>query len=212
MGSEIHKLLKEAIEMFYAKDAEKLLKGGRRRASERCIVNCIARYLWFLLQQRNIEADVDVEYNLDNKNNDIKRIHSGECANNNCEGCWMHEYANGRIKRSFDDDLKEFDKSYVYPDLIVHKRGKGNNYLAVEFKMEETAIKDASKLSKCVNRYTNGALWDFAKLQYFACTTRMDGFKCYDKVAFVILKPDEAEYILPEHFPNLSNGNGSRTV
>lgn len=41
-------LLKEAVEMFYAQDAEKLLRGEDGRiACERCVVNCIARYLWY---------------------------------------------------------------------------------------------------------------------------------------------------------------------
>lgn len=52
-----------------------------------------------------------------------------------------------------------------------------------------------------MNRYTKRAWWDFAKLQYFVCKYRMDGFKCYDKSVFVILKSDSAEYILPKSFP-----------
>ena len=89
MSSKIYELLKEAIKIFYDQDAKKLLREGSRRASERCIVNRIAHHLGCLLQQQDIAADVDVEYNLDNENNDIKRIYREECVNNICEECWM---------------------------------------------------------------------------------------------------------------------------
>lgn len=207
MNDEIYKALKEAIKRFYDQDAEKLLRGGSKRASERCIVNCIARYLWCLLQRQNIAVDVDVEYNLDYKDDDVKRIRCGECAKNDCKGKSVYEYIKQKMTRASKDCFKDSDGKLVYPDLIIHKRGEDENYLAVEFKLKDTAINDESKSSSDGGRYTKDALWDFAKLQYYACKKRMDGFKCYAKIVFVILKPNGAEYILPEHFPNVSNGN-----
>lgn len=113
------KLLKEAVRMFYAQDAAKLLRGADgRSACERCVVNCIARYLWCLIQQRGLAADVDVEYNLDCKSEGLKRLHVSMCTGDDCKGCWMHECLAGRVRyEEMNGD------SLVYPDLIVHVRG-----------------------------------------------------------------------------------------
>lgn len=183
-------LLKEAVEMFYARDAERLLRKVKgRSACERCIVNCIARYLWCLIRRRGLAVDVDVEYNLDCKSEDLKMLHASACSGGACKGCWMHEYLKGRVLRE-----EENDNSLVYPDLIVHIRGTNKNYLAVEFK-KEWAARDGS------GAYTAAAKWDFAKLQYLACKKRKDGVRPYGKAVFVILKSDVAEFILPDQFP-----------
>lgn len=44
-----------------------------------------------------------------------------------------------------------------------------------------------NRMKKCVARYgkgeyTDAAMWDMAKLQYFACKKRKNGIDCYDKV------------------------------
>ena len=144
-------LLKEAVEMFYAQDAEKLLRGEDGRiACERCVVNCIARYLWCLIRQRRLEADVDVEYNLDCKSEAYKRIYASKCMS--CSGCWMNESLMGRVLRE-----KKEDGALLYPDLIVHIRGEDKNYLAIEFKKMDEAVDGDGQ-------YTNAAKWDFAKL------------------------------------------------
>lgn len=102
--------------MFYAQDAEKLLRGvDGRSVCERCVVNCIARYLWCLIQQRGLAADVDVEYNLDCKSEDRKRLYVSMCRGEVCKGCWMHECLAGRVR--YDEENGD---SLVYPDLIVH--------------------------------------------------------------------------------------------
>lgn len=184
------KLLKEAVRMFYAQDAAKLLRGADgRSACERCVVNCIARYLWWLIQQRVLAADVDVEYNLDRKSEDLKRLHASMCRGEDCSGCWMHECLTGRVR--YEDENSD---SLVYPDLIVHVRGTNKNYLAVEFKKEWAAL-DSS------GAYTDAAKWDFAKLQYFVCKKRKEGVRPYGKAVFVVLKSNEADFILPEQFP-----------
>lgn len=183
-------LLNEAVKMFYAQDAEMLLREvDGRSACERCIVNCIARYLWRLIQQRGLAVDVDVEYNLDCKSEDIKRLHVSACRLEACKGCWMHEHLEGRVQRE-----EENDDPRVYPDLIVHVRGTNKNYLAVEFKKEWAAF-DSS------GAYTNAAKWDFAKLQYFSCRKRKKGVRRYSEAVFVILKDEGAEFILQRNIP-----------
>lgn len=82
----------------------------------------------------------------------------------------------------------------IYPDLIVHVRGPSRNYLAVEFKKEDEA-------RKRTGNYKNAAMWDMAKLQYLSCSERMTGVSPYEEKVFVILKPNAAEFILPEQFP-----------
>lgn len=182
------KLLKEAVRMFYAQDAAKLLRGADgRSACERCVVNCIARYLWCLIQQRGLAADVDVEYNLDCKSEDYKRIHASMCMS--CTACWMNEFLMGRVLRE-----KKDDGALLYPDLIVHVRGTNKNYLAVEFKKKGEAVDGDG-------HYTNAAKWDFAKLKYFSCVERREGIRRYDEVVFVILKEEGPEFILPKNFP-----------
>lgn len=183
-------LLKEAVEMFYARDAERLLRKVKgRSACERCIVNCIARYLWCLIRRRGLAVDVDVEYNLDCKSEDIKRLHVSVCRSEDCKGCWMHEYLVGRVQRE-----EENDDSLVYPDLIVHVRGANKNYLAVEFKKKRAAYDSTGG-------YTNAAQWDFAKLQYFSCRKRRKGVRRYSEAVFVILKDEGAEFILQRNIP-----------
>ena len=193
-------LLKSAVERFYAQDAEKLLRGvDGRSACERCVVNCIARYLWRLIQQRGLAADVDVEYNLDRKSEDLKRLHASMCRGEGCKGCWMHECLAGRVRYE-----EENSDSLVYPDLIVHVRGTNKNYLAVEIKKERVAF-DSS------GAYTNATKWDLAKLRYFTCKKRMGGVSPYDKAVFVVLKPNEADYILPNQFPAVEEIGESST-
>ena len=111
----------------------------------------------------------------------------------------MHEYLVGRVQREEEDD-----DSLVYPDLIVHVRGTNKNYLAVEFKKEWAAF-DSS------GAYTNAAKWDFAKLRYFACKKRKGGVSPYDEAVFVVLKPNEADFILPDQFPAVEGIGESST-
>lgn len=187
--------------MFYAQDAEKLLRGvDGRSACERCVVNCIARYLWCLIQQRGLAADVDVEYNLDCKSEDRKRLYVSMCRGEVCKGCWMHECLAGRVR--YDEENGD---SLVYPDLIVHVRGTNKNYLAVEFKKEWSARESSGA-------YTNAAKWDFAKLQYFVCKKRKDGVRPYGKALFVVLKPNSADFIQPEQFPVVEGIGEESTV
>lgn len=187
-------LLKDAIRLFYEWDAAKLLRGeDNKSACERCIVNCIARYLWCLIQQRGLKVDVDVEYNLDCKSGDFKRIQCETCRDCSCKACLMHAFATGEL--SCDEQGKKLDTPFVYPDLVVHARGPGKNYLAVEFKKEY-----AARYGK--GAYTDAAMWDMAKLQYFACKQRKDGIGCYDKVVYVILRDDKPEYIRLHEFPS----------
>lgn len=188
-------LLKEAVRMFYERDAGMLFgRDDDRSACERCLVNCIARYLWYLIQQRGLKADVDVEYNLDHKNGVFKRIQCESCWDCNCTACLMHAFATGeRFCTEQKEELR--DELRVYPDLIVHARGSDNNYLAVEFKKE-----DAARNRK--GEYINAAMWDMAKLKYFACKKRKDGVGCYDKVVYVILRADKPECIRLREIPS----------
>lgn len=94
----------------------------------------------------------------------------------------------------------------IYPDLVVHVRGPGPNYLAVEFKKEEEARKRPGN-------YKDAAKWDVAKLQYLSCRERMTGVGPYEETVFVILKPNEADFILPDQFPTVERiGNASVDV
>ena len=90
----------------------------------------------------------------------------------------------------------------IYPDLVVHVRGPGPNYLAVEFKKEEESRKRPGN-------YKDAAKWDVAKLQYLSCRERMTGVSPYEETVFVILKPNEADFILPDQFP-AEEGIGNR--
>lgn len=187
-------LIKAAVGMFYAQDAEMLLrKVDGRSACERCVVNCIARYLWCLIQQRGLRADVDVEYNLDCKSEDPKRIGLETCRYCSRSECLMHAFVKGRIRCRESRKVMR-SNPLIYPDLIVHVRGPSRNYLAVELKKEDEA-------RKRTGNYKNAAMWDMAKLQYLSCRERMTGVSPYDEKVFVILKPNEAEFILPEQFP-----------
>lgn len=187
-------LLKEAVEMFYAQDAEKLLrKLDGRSACERCIVNCIARYLWFLIQQRGLATDVDVEYNLDCKSEDPKRIRLEACRFCSRVECLMHAFVNGRIGCRESRKVMR-GNPLIYPDLIVHIRDTNSNYLAVEFKKED-------EVRKRTGDYKNAAKWDMAKLQYLSCMERMTGVSPYEEKVFVILKSNGADFIQPEQFP-----------
>lgn len=185
-------LLKDAIRLFYERDAAKLLRGeDNKSACERCIVNCIARYLWCLIQQRGLKVDVDVEYNLDLEQKDFKRVQLALCRTCSRSNCLMHKFATGELRcRESREVLRR--QTLVYPDLIAHVRGPGRNYLAVEFKKEKSAFIDGE--------YTNDALWDMAKLRYFGCKERRDGFVRYDNVVFVILKSDKPQYVPAEKF------------
>lgn len=197
-------LLKEAVRMFYAQDAEMLLrKVDGRSACERCIVNCIARYLWCVVQQRGLAADVDVEYNLDCKSEDPKRIRLEACRFCSCAGCLMHAFVNGRIRCK--ESLKVISGNpFIYPDLIVHVRDTNRNYLAVEFKKEADA-------RKRLGNYKNAAKWDMAKLQYLSCMERLTGVGPYEEKVFVILKPNEADFILSDQFPVVEGVGGAST-
>ena len=187
-------LLKESVEMFYTQDAGRLLRRiDGQHACERCVVNCIARYLWYLIRQRGLEADVDVEYNLDCKSEDPKRIRLEACRFCSRAECLMHAFVKGRIRCRESRKVMRGDP-LIYPDLIVHVRGPGRNYLAVEFKKEDEA-------RKRTGNYKNAAMWDMAKLQYLSCRERMTGVSPYEENVFVILKPNAAEFILPEQFP-----------
>ena len=189
MESRYLALLKEAVGIFYSQDAKTLLPMDKEQeACERCIVNCIARYLWHLIELQGLEVNVDVEYNLDRKSEDYKRIQASRCMR--CTGCWMNEFLMGRVSRE-----KKDDGTLVYPDLIVHIRGEDKNYLAVEFKKKDEAV-DGD------DHYTNAAKWDFAKLKYFSCGKRRKGIRCYDEAVFVILKDEGPEFILSRNFPN----------
>lgn len=188
-------MLEDAIRMFYERDAAKLLRRENdKSAGERCIVNCIARYLWCLIQQRGLKVDVDAEYNLDHKNGDFKRIQCETCRDCSCKTCLMYAFATGEL---FCDEQGRAlrDAPFVYPDLIIHARGSDNNYLAVEFKKEYAArYRDGA----C----TDAAMWDMAKLKYFACKKRKDGVGCYDKVVYVILRADKPECIRLREIPS----------
>ena len=187
-------LLTKAVDMFYVRDAERLLRRiDGQSACERCIVNCIARYLWRLIQRRGLAADVDVEYNLDCESEDPKRIRLEACRYCSRAECLMHAFVNGRIRCRESREVMRGDP-LIYPDLIVHVRGSGRNYLAVEFKKEDEA-------RKRTGNYKNAAKWDMAKLQYLSCRERMDGVDPYEDAVFVVLKSNEADFILPEQFP-----------
>ena len=199
-------LLKAAVEMFYAQDAERLLRRiDGQSACERCIVNCIARYLWSLIQQRGLAVDVDVEYNLDCKSDDPKRIRLEACRFCNRAECLMHAFVNGRIRwREIRKVMR--GNPLIYPDLIVHVRDTNKNYLAVEFKKDDEARKHHGD-------YKNAAKWDMAKLQYLSCRERMSGVGPYEETVFVILKSNGADFIQPEQFPTVERiGNTSADV
>ena len=89
-------------------------------AHERSVSHHLAKYLESFFP----EYDVDVEYNrvgLDSKtiSDKCKRSISEEADNKDC------------TEQSESEDHKQ----YVYPDIIVHRRGTNDNIIAIELKV-----------------------------------------------------------------------------
>ena len=124
----------EAIDSLYGKDHFLLEKD----ISERAISHKIAVYL----NDKFPDFDVDCEYNgyerADNNKKYIMILHSR-----------IEEL--GRLKDSDKD--KELLKRSVYPDIIVHKRGKEQNLLIIEIKKEKN--KDSEFDREKIKSYTS---------------------------------------------------------
>lgn len=179
-------LLVEALELFYQNDAESLFAG--RLAHEQTMVNCIARYIWRLMEREKslgLVEDVDVEYDKIHSK-DPKAFygivdHKKSCCKNIYEFCGgvITDKINERDSKckqcEKQDSCKRRDNKYRFrPDLILHTRNSDENWLVVEFK----------KMDDNVEKRESEFKFDIAKLR--ACTCKQRNFK-YEIGAFVIL-------------------------
>ena len=186
MRDKYIELLVEALEWFYQNDAESLFVG--RLVHEQTMVNCIARYIWYLRKRKKslgLVEDVDVEYDKIHLR-DPKAFygladHKADCSKKIYKLCGgiITDKINERdskCKQCEKQDLcKRRGTKYRFrPDLILHTRNSDENWLVVEFKkMDDNVGKRESEFN-----------FDMAKLR--ACTCKQQGFK-YEVGAFVIL-------------------------
>lgn len=120
----------------------------KKKANERSITHRLGIYL----QEMFPEWHVDCEYNLDG--DDTKRL-EGFIDELLCE---YERLGVALTDRELQQDTE--DKT-VYPDIIVHKRGKECNLLVIEAKKNQSTergnkrgeIRDRVKLSKYVEKF-----------------------------------------------------------
>lgn len=109
-------------------------------ANERSISHRLALYL----TAQFADMDVDCEYNRDS--HEIKRLQ-----------------LNGSCDRSADTD-----GSLVYPDIIVHRRGTGENTLVIEIKKSTSSVSDECDLEK-LRAFRNALEYKTALFLRFQC-------------------------------------------
>lgn len=133
--------LHEALYALRRNDRYVLEKDG----SERSIAHCIATYLAVSFTQ----YDVDCEYNVN--------IESGSGRKEIDMLRYELDQFNRRVgnRRSFDFEDETYYSVSVYPDIIVHKRGRNDgNLIVLELKKSTTNIgSDFDELK--LKRYTN---------------------------------------------------------
>jgi hypothetical protein len=130
----LKKFLK-ALTNFYLRD----VKLVEYKVAERALTHKLAEHI----QREFPEYDVDCEYNKVGEG-DPKRL-----------GRFMYETQGGRSNTCHRDcDRCRRNKCVIFPDIIVHHRGKSENLLVVEAKTawsERSRKKDFKKLQGLVN-------------------------------------------------------------
>ncbi|MBW7475675.1 hypothetical protein K0T92_13055 [Paenibacillus oenotherae] len=109
MSLLVQRRIKSAVDRLFYFDRDLFIYNS----SERSITHRFALYLGYMFYQ----WDIDVEYN--RVGNDPKKI--------------------DRINQSLKEDVNNTDDIFsgrmtIYPDIIVHKRGKPKNHLVIEVK------------------------------------------------------------------------------
>lgn len=111
--AEVNEILERSIDLLFEHD--KILLNREYNISERAISHRLAIHIQSVIN--NPELDVDIEYNR-----------------------MKEEYGIGTdvgnaIAKRFNWEKAEERSSFVYPDIIVHKRNTHHNYIEIEIKM-----------------------------------------------------------------------------
>ena len=160
-------LLVNALQQFYVRDAKALFRD--KVIDERAMVGCIYRYMWCEIVRKNMDGEIDIEYDrmLESDGNTCHKCIDGMPAN--CDGCNLKC---GNIL--FEKKNRKEDYEYNFrPDIIIHHRNKnaaGDNIMVVEVKKE----------------YSSDELRDFDKAKVSWCTCSK-GFLRYGIGVFVVL-------------------------
>lgn len=167
----IERRVNSAIEILRIKDFY-LLKNN---VNERAITHKLAEHLQYVIGN---ELDVDCEYNrnIDDDSNS-KKIHLLKYKLENISGFKDKKF---KLAEAFGDEYCELS---VFPDIIVHKRGRNTeNLLAIEVK------KSTSNIS---NEY------DFLKLKSYTDPTEVNNLR-YEYGAFIKFDTRTEKYKIPE--------------
>lgn len=119
--------LHEALSSLRRNDLYILEKDG----SERSIAHCLATYLAVLFPQHDVDCEYNVNIESDSGRKEIDMLR------------YELEQFNRRIghRRSFDFEDDTYYSVSVYPDIIVHKRGRNDaNLIVLELKKSTTNI------------------------------------------------------------------------
>lgn len=125
----VHAIIQKSLDKLYAEDT--ILMDAAYDINERTVTHRLALYLEFYFKEHGYV--VDVEYN---------RIRGDY--NSDAVGNLMGK------RLSWQDN--EQGPSYVYPDIIVHKRNTNDNLLLIEVKMAWKSGKKKDDLLK-INEY-----------------------------------------------------------
>ena len=157
-GKYINVLL-SALKEFYAKDAESLFK--YKMVDERAMVGCIYRYMWCRMVRKNMDCEIDIEYDRmrGSEGEACRKCIGGMPRNCDTKGCKLNC---GNILFEWKDRKEDYEYNFR-PDMIIHHRNKnaeGDNVLVVEVKKEgasdELCKFDKAKVSWCT--CSNGCL------------------------------------------------------
>lgn len=140
---DLKNLLKECIDELYDRDLHLI----ENNLYERTIAHRLATYLQNRIETKDSKIRVDCEYNgdVDDNKNELRR---------------KRIIALSEKLREIGKDVKgeeEFQSLRVYPDIIIHERGKNEeNALIIEIKKEfdERQVGDAFDRLK-LERYTS---------------------------------------------------------
>ncbi len=127
----IRSIIRKSLMELYSKDA--LLMDSAYDINERTVTHRLAIYLESYFQQYGFV--VDVEYN---------RMR-GDCSS---------DAIGNLMGKRLNWEENEQGSSYVYPDIIVHKRDTNENLLLIEVKMSWKNGKRSNDLLK-INEYIN---------------------------------------------------------
>jgi hypothetical protein len=124
---EIRRRFDRALRSFYAKEALLI----EYRVSERALTHKLAEHLQKLFPRHDVDCDYNKVGNGDPKRLDVLMWGSPDCPHD-CDRC-------------------QNNKCVIFPDIIVHRRGKEDNLLAIEAKTawgRQSQVRDFTKLAK----------------------------------------------------------------